>query len=222
MVLVLIKWRISMDKLVPIKITKTKKMKKVHPEIYKNLRDDGYGIIYAYDELRYKNIEPIDFEVVEYYKAFAKIKIINPSGEEEIVDVLSIVVDALNLVEEFYSYHGNSFKNYDASVLEKCIDAKAESSSLAEYSYAELVKLTNDKRLNSFHHFYSYDYGWHSPHIYLLLSDDERVLKWAGENLDDFSIDADGEYDITLCTFIRDNVKNPRQRIDKLKEFDII
>lgn len=204
-----------------IKITKTKKMKKVHPKIYESL-DSGYGIIYAYDEIRYENIEPIDFEVVEHDKAFTKIKIINPSGEEEIVEVLTIVVDALDLVERFYGYHGNSFKDYDSSVLEKHIDESAESSSLAQYSYEGLVKLTNDKRLKSFHYFYSYEYGWHSPHIYLLLSDDERVLKWAGENLNDFSIDADEEYGVTIEDFIRDNVENPEERITKLKEFDII
>lgn len=85
-----------------------------------------------------------------------------------------------------------------------------------------MVKLTNDKRLKSFHYFYSYEYGWHSPHIYLLLSDDERVLKWAGENLNDFSIDADEEYGVTIEDFIRDNVENPEERITKLKEFDII
>lgn len=73
-----------------IKITKTKKMKKVHPKIYESL-DSGYGIIYAYDEIRYENIEPIDFEVVEHDKAFTKIKIINPSGEEEIVEVLILL-----------------------------------------------------------------------------------------------------------------------------------
>lgn len=198
-----------------------KTMKKIHPKIYESL-DSGYGILCAYDEIRNENIEPIDFDVVECDKVFAKIKIINPSGEEEIIDIYVSVLLALEIVETFYRNNGRSFKGYDVCALDKFIDGSAIQFSLAMYPYEELLKYTNDKRLALFHHFYSYNYGWHSPHIYLLLRDEECVLKWASENLNDFSIDFDEEYGVTIEDFIRENVKNPEERIARLKELKII